>query len=126
MTENSKNGVNICSVIANDADKNRTITYSLEGSSALRQLIHLDSNNGDLVVSNKIDHEQHPWLNLSVNMFSIKLGNTSCFCFTLNVIDFIGPFYYLLGRSPESEKIIDFLQSLSFISHSRMFNFNLS
>ncbi|XP_044743020.1 cadherin-23, partial [Chrysoperla carnea] len=66
VTENSKNGVNICSVIANDADKNRTITYSLEGSSVLRQLIHLDSNNGDLVVANKIDHEQHPWLNLSV------------------------------------------------------------
>jgi hypothetical protein len=33
ITENSKNGVTIINVVADDADKNRTITYSLEGKS---------------------------------------------------------------------------------------------
>lgn len=33
ITENSKNGVTIINVVADDADKNRTITYSLEGMS---------------------------------------------------------------------------------------------
>lgn len=31
ITENSKNGVTIVNVIADDVDKNRSITYSLEG-----------------------------------------------------------------------------------------------
>ena len=31
ITENSKNGVTIVNVVADDADKNRTITYLLEG-----------------------------------------------------------------------------------------------
>jgi len=31
ITENSKNGVTIVNIVADDADKNRTITYSLEG-----------------------------------------------------------------------------------------------
>lgn len=32
ITENSKNGAHIETVIADDADKNRTMTYSLEGN----------------------------------------------------------------------------------------------
>lgn len=31
IPENSKNGVNIATVIADDADKNRSMTYLLEG-----------------------------------------------------------------------------------------------
>lgn len=31
ITENSKNGVNIATVVADDADKNRTMTYFIEG-----------------------------------------------------------------------------------------------
>lgn len=31
ITENSKNGVNIATVIADDADKNKSINYFLEG-----------------------------------------------------------------------------------------------
>jgi len=31
ITENSKNGVTIVNIVADDADKNRAITYSLEG-----------------------------------------------------------------------------------------------
>lgn len=66
VTENSKNGVNIGTITALDADKNRTIQYSLEGPQALTQLLHLDEDSGDLVVANKIDHEQYPWLNLTI------------------------------------------------------------
>jgi hypothetical protein len=32
ITENSQNGVTIVNVVADDADKNRTIMYSLEGT----------------------------------------------------------------------------------------------
>lgn len=31
ITENSKTGINIATVIADDADKNRTMTYYIEG-----------------------------------------------------------------------------------------------
>ena len=66
ITENSMNGVLIASIIAYDVDKNRTITYSLEGNPLLRQLIHLDAQTGEIVVANKIDHELYQWLNFSV------------------------------------------------------------
>ncbi|GLV38052.1 Cadherin 88C [Carabus blaptoides fortunei] len=66
VTENSKNGVSIGSVVADDADKNRTITYGLEGSAEVTEMLHLDVDTGDIVVANKIDHEQFLWLNLSV------------------------------------------------------------
>lgn len=71
VTENSKNGVVIGSVVADDIDKNRTVTYTLEGQSELIQLVHLDSNAGDLVVANKIDHEIYEWLNLTVSNLNI-------------------------------------------------------
>ncbi|GFG38793.1 hypothetical protein Cfor_02805 [Coptotermes formosanus] len=66
ITENSKNGVTIVNVVADDADKNRTITYSLEGPRAATELVHLDSETGEIVVANKIDHEQFPFLNFTV------------------------------------------------------------
>lgn len=66
MTENSKNGVSVGSVVADDADKNRTITYVLEGPAELTEMLHLDQDTGDIVVANKIDHEQFLWLNLTV------------------------------------------------------------
>ena len=66
MTENSKNGVNIANIVADDADKNRSITYSLESPKELTDLVHLDSETGEMVVANKIDREQYSWLNLSV------------------------------------------------------------
>lgn len=66
ITENSMNGVLIANVIAYDIDKNRTITYSLEGNPLIRQMIHMDSHTGEIVVANKIDHEQYQWLNFSV------------------------------------------------------------
>lgn len=66
VTENSKNGVNIASIVADDADKNRSITYSLESPKELADLVHLDSETGEMVVANKIDREQYSWLNLTV------------------------------------------------------------
>ncbi|RZC35307.1 cadherin-23 [Asbolus verrucosus] len=66
VTENSKNGITIGSVMAEDADKNKTITYTLDGRYEITELIHLDSDSGDLVVANKIDHEVYDWLNLTI------------------------------------------------------------
>lgn len=66
ITENSINGVMIANVLAYDVDKNRTITYALEGNPVFRNLVHLDAQTGAIVVANKIDHEQHQWLNFSV------------------------------------------------------------
>lgn len=67
ITENSKNGVAVGSVLAEDADKNKTLTYSLEGKIEFKNLVHLDTSTGNLVVSNKIDHETYSWMNLSVS-----------------------------------------------------------
>ncbi|KAG8235451.1 hypothetical protein J437_LFUL011362 [Ladona fulva] len=66
ITENSKNGVTILNVLADDADKNRTITYSLEGHRSIIEMIHLHQDTGEIVVANKIDREVHSWLNFSV------------------------------------------------------------
>jgi len=66
ITENSINGAMIVNVLAADVDKNRTITYALEGNPTYRSLMHLDAQTGEIVVANKIDHEQHQWLNFSV------------------------------------------------------------
>lgn len=66
VTENSKNGAFIGSVVADDADKNKTIVYSLEGRPDIVKMIYLDGDTGDILVANKIDHEMHKWLNLTV------------------------------------------------------------
>ncbi|XP_071565121.1 cadherin-23 [Temnothorax nylanderi] len=66
VTENSKNGVNIAGIVADDADKNRSITYSLQGPKEITELVHLDPETGEMVVANKIDREVYSWLNLTV------------------------------------------------------------
>ncbi|XP_043267778.1 cadherin-23 [Venturia canescens] len=66
VTENSKNGVHIASIVADDADKNRSITYSVESPKEITDLVHVDSETGEMVVANKIDREIHSWLNLTV------------------------------------------------------------
>ncbi|KAB0799063.1 hypothetical protein PPYR_06943 [Photinus pyralis] len=77
VTENSKNGVVVGNVIADDLDKNKSITYSLEGSAQLLEFLHLDSNSGELVVANKIDHEAYQWLNLTVKAVDSGLPRRS-------------------------------------------------
>ncbi|XP_068632323.1 cadherin-23 [Battus philenor] len=66
ITENSKNGAVIDNVIADDADKNRTMSYFLEGPEELLDLVHMDSATGELVVANRIDHEMYSWINVTV------------------------------------------------------------
>lgn len=85
VAENSKNGVVIGNVLADDADKNKTILYTLEGPLELTNLIHLDKDSGEIVVANKIDHELHNWLNLTVShyynylLFKTKLSAGNLF-----------------------------------------------
>ncbi|XP_013175482.1 PREDICTED: cadherin-23 [Papilio xuthus] len=66
IAENSKNGALIDKVIADDADKNRTMSYFLEGPSELLELVHMERASGELVVNSRVDHEQHSWINLTV------------------------------------------------------------
>lgn len=66
IAENSKNGITIGTIIADDPDKNKTVTYLLEGAPDILKLIYLNTDSGDIVVANKIDHEVYNWLNLSV------------------------------------------------------------
>ncbi|KAK9884479.1 hypothetical protein WA026_007322 [Henosepilachna vigintioctopunctata] len=66
ITENSKTGVTIGNVLAEDPDRNKTVTYFLEGKVDYKNLVFLDSASGILVVSSKIDHETFNWLNLTV------------------------------------------------------------
>ncbi|XP_050665095.1 cadherin-23 [Leptidea sinapis] len=65
VPENSKNGAHIETLVADDADKNRTMTYVLEGTEDLLELVHIDKSSGQMVVSNRIDHEMYPWINLT-------------------------------------------------------------
>ncbi|KAK9745916.1 Cadherin domain [Popillia japonica] len=66
VNENSKPGTLIGSVVADDLDKNRSMIYILEGHPDILNLIHLNNNTGDLLISNKIDHEVYNWLNMTV------------------------------------------------------------
>lgn len=67
VTENSKMGTVIGSVTADDPDKNRTITYTLEAAPEVTKMIHLDPDTGDIIVASKIDHEMYDWLNFTVS-----------------------------------------------------------
>lgn len=58
--------MHIASIVADDADKNRTISYTLESSPELIELVNLDRETGELEVANKIDREVYGWLNLTV------------------------------------------------------------
>lgn len=54
-------------MVADDLDKNRSMIYILEGHPDILNLVHLNNNTGDLLISNKIDHEVYNWLNMTVN-----------------------------------------------------------
>lgn len=58
--------MHIASIVADDADKNRSITYTLESPKELTDLVHVDLETGEMVVANKIDREIYSWLNLTV------------------------------------------------------------
>jgi cadherin 23 len=66
IPENSPKGTRILSVQATDADQNRTVSYSLEGTDRIVQLLQIDTENGDIAVAEKIDRERVAWLNFTV------------------------------------------------------------
>lgn len=55
-------------VTANDADKNKTLVYSMEGMPDIVKMVYLDRESGDITVASKIDHESYTWLNLTVSI----------------------------------------------------------
>ncbi|RZF38140.1 hypothetical protein LSTR_LSTR005501 [Laodelphax striatellus] len=79
ITENSQNGITIVNIVADDADKNRTITYSLEGPQSITDLVHLDKETGEMVVASRIDHEQVSWLNMTVRATDSGIPSRSSF-----------------------------------------------
>uniref|UniRef100_T1IXK9 Cadherin domain-containing protein n=1 Tax=Strigamia maritima TaxID=126957 RepID=T1IXK9_STRMM len=66
VLENSKLSTHVLTVVAYDADVNKTVSYSLNGSANITRLVKLDSETGDISVAKKIDREQFSWLNFSV------------------------------------------------------------
>lgn len=66
IMENSQIGTNILNVVAIDADKNKSLTYELEGTEDILNLVHLDAVSGEILVQEKIDHEIFQWLNFTV------------------------------------------------------------
>ncbi|KAL1424749.1 hypothetical protein MTO96_019894 [Rhipicephalus appendiculatus] len=66
VTENSMVGAPIVTARAIDADKNRTIYYSLEGKMEYLALIGIDRKTGEVTVADKIDREAHSWINIQV------------------------------------------------------------
>lgn len=79
VTENSKNGVTIANIIADDADKNRTITYSLQAGKGISDLIKLEPSTGELVVGSRIDREQVGWINITVKATDSGIPTRSTF-----------------------------------------------
>lgn len=73
IVENSQLGTTILNVVATDADKNKSVTYELEGPEEIMNLVHLDAVSGEIVVQEKIDHEIFQWLNFTVR--AIDSGN---------------------------------------------------
>nr|XP_037269685.1 cadherin-23-like isoform X1 [Rhipicephalus microplus] len=66
VTENSMVGAPIVTARAIDADKNRTIYYSLEGKMEYLALIGIDRKTGEVTVADKIDREAHSWINVTL------------------------------------------------------------
>lgn len=59
--------------MAEDADRNKTVIYYLEGKVEYKNLVFLDKSTGNLVVANKIDYEIYNWMNLSVSWFNLQI-----------------------------------------------------
>lgn len=66
ITENAIAGTPILTVNADDADTNKSVSYSLEGRHELLQLIKINSKTGEVSVSERIDRERHSWINVTV------------------------------------------------------------
>lgn len=99
MPENSKTGLHIGAVTADDADKNKTVIYSMEGMPDIVKMVFLDRDNGDITVASKIDHESYTWLNLTVGVKRPKRK----LLFKKNLYYIIGESYRYGNTSPDSQ-----------------------
>ena len=88
IVENSQLGTVILSAVATDADKNKSVTYELEGPEEIMSLVHLDAESGEIVVQEKIDHEIFQWLNFTIRAIDSGIPSRSSLadCF-IQVID---------------------------------------
>ena len=67
LQENLPKNTEILIVSAEDADKNRTITYSLEaGSFESLKMLDINPKTGAVVILEKLDYEVQKWLNFTV------------------------------------------------------------
>ena len=67
LQENLPKNTEILIVSAEDADKNRTITYSLEsGSFDSLKMLDINPKTGAIVILEKLDYEVQKWMNFTV------------------------------------------------------------
>lgn len=66
VNENSIGGTSIVTLTADDRDLNKTLRYSLEGSSEMMRLIRINSRTGEVTVNDKIDRELYSMINVTV------------------------------------------------------------
>lgn len=88
IVENGQLGSTILNVVATDADKNKSVTYELDGPEEILNLVSLDAESGEIVVQEKIDHEIFQWLNFTVRAIDSGIPPRSSLadCF-IQVID---------------------------------------
>lgn len=77
IMENSQIGTNIINVVATDADKNKSVTYELEGPDEILNFLYLDAETGEILVQEKIDHEAFEWLNFTVRALDFGIPQRS-------------------------------------------------
>jgi hypothetical protein len=88
IVENSQLGTLILNAVATDSDKNKSVSYELEGPEEILNLVHLDADSGEILVQEKIDHEVFQWLNFTVRAIDSGIPPRSSLadCF-IQVID---------------------------------------
>lgn len=88
IVENTQLGTPILNVVATDADKNKSVTYELDGPEEILNLLHLDSESGAIIVQEKIDREVFQWLNFTIRAIDSGIPPRSSLadCF-IQVID---------------------------------------
>ena len=116
VPENSKRGAAILTLSADDADLNRSITYSLDGIVKISsfflsfckeplitiktrigpievlELVHLNGETGEIVVSGKIDRERFAWLNLTAKASDSGMPRRSSFVPVFIQVNLVYPY----------------------------------
>ncbi|KAG1683802.1 Cadherin-23 [Nymphon striatum] len=66
VRENAKQGVNILTVTASDADKDNNVEYKIDSRGQISELVQINHKTGEIAVKNRIDREIFSWLNFTV------------------------------------------------------------